>query len=121
MIYTREEFKKLWESDDSGGGITFDDCADCAKDWGLYSRPKCAPINEVVYHVCQAARVREDDLPPSPYEEEDSCEETDDEKQEALIDELWDLQVEMEEYGRFDPLSEGELFAGKLKKILERF
>lgn len=35
MIYTKEEFKKLWEADDEGSGITYDDIADCAKAWGL--------------------------------------------------------------------------------------
>lgn len=32
MIMTKEQFKKRWESDDRGGGITFNDVADCAKD-----------------------------------------------------------------------------------------
>ena len=27
MIYTKEEFKKLWEADDEGSGITYDDIA----------------------------------------------------------------------------------------------
>ena len=37
---TKEEFKKRWDSDDDGGGITYDDLADCAIKWGLFSRPK---------------------------------------------------------------------------------
>lgn len=31
MTYTKEKFKELWNSPD-GGGITFEDIADCAKD-----------------------------------------------------------------------------------------
>ena len=52
---TKEEFKIRWESNDSGGGITFDDIADCAKAWGLYSRPKTAEIGCVRYEVLKAA------------------------------------------------------------------
>ena len=59
MVYTKEEFKRLWEADESGGGITNDDCADCAKAWGLYSIPRCARIDEVVYRVCEAAGAKE--------------------------------------------------------------
>jgi hypothetical protein len=54
MILTRKEFKKRWESKD-GGNITFDDIADCAKDWGLYSKPKICPIHEVGNAVLKAA------------------------------------------------------------------
>ncbi len=35
MTYTKEEFKKMWESDENGGGITFDDIIECALEWGL--------------------------------------------------------------------------------------
>lgn len=52
---TKEEFKKRWESDENGGGITFDDVADCAKDWGLFSRPRCCNIDYVRYKVLKAA------------------------------------------------------------------
>ena len=55
MIYTKEEFKKLWEADDHGSGITFDDIADCAENWGLFSMPKCYPILLVRYRVLCAA------------------------------------------------------------------
>lgn len=55
MVYTKEEFKRLWESDDKGGGITYDDIADCAKDWGLCSTPRLRPISDVVNMVLSAA------------------------------------------------------------------
>ena len=61
MIYSKEEFKKLWESDEHGGGITNDDCADCAKAWGLCSNPRCMPIGDVVGMVCKAVGVVDDD------------------------------------------------------------
>jgi hypothetical protein len=31
---TKQEFKERWESSPDGGGITFDDIAKCAKEWG---------------------------------------------------------------------------------------
>ena len=71
MVYTKEEFKRLWEADIAGkaiDGITNDDCADCAKAWGIYSNPKCASLDEVVYRVCKAAGVREEDMPYNPFD-----------------------------------------------------
>ena len=52
---TREEFKTRWESDDNGDGITFDDIANCAVEWGLYNKPKISPIDRVRYRVLLAA------------------------------------------------------------------
>lgn len=52
---TKEEFKKRWESNDRGGGITFDDIADCAQKWGLYTHPRVNNINVVRYEVLKAA------------------------------------------------------------------
>lgn len=52
---TKEEFKARWESNDNGGGITFDDIADCAKVWGLFSVPRGAQIDVVRYRVLVAA------------------------------------------------------------------
>lgn len=52
---TKEEFKKRWESDDDGGGITFDDIADCAKEWKLYLRPKIHNMSIVADTVLKAA------------------------------------------------------------------
>lgn len=52
---TKEEFKIKWESSDDGGGITFDDIAKCAIEWGINSRPKTSDINKVMYAVLKAA------------------------------------------------------------------
>lgn len=51
----KKAFKKLWESDAEGGGITFNDIAECAKKWGLYSTPRIHDINKVMYEVLKAA------------------------------------------------------------------
>ena len=55
----RQEFKKRWESNDDGGGITFNDIADCAKEWGLYAFPKIQPMPTVVYRVLKAAKTND--------------------------------------------------------------
>lgn len=55
---TKEDFRKRWDSNDEGGGITFDDIAKCAQDWGIYSRPRTREINEVVEKVIKAAGCR---------------------------------------------------------------
>ena len=52
---TKEEFKTRWESNSHGGGITFEDIADCAKEWGLFSIPKISPIDLVRYKVLKFA------------------------------------------------------------------
>lgn len=54
MIFSKEKFKTKWNSED-GGGITFDDIADCAKDWGLFRTPKTAPMLKVANSVLVAA------------------------------------------------------------------
>lgn len=53
---TREEFKKLWEADEDAPGITIDDIADVAKEWGLFDYPKRYDINIVRYEVLKAAK-----------------------------------------------------------------
>ena len=58
MTMTREEFKVRWESD-NGGGITYEDIADCAKAWGLCERPKCMNLALVTDKVLKAAQVVE--------------------------------------------------------------
>lgn len=55
MIMTKEEFKRRWEKDENGDGITIDDCADCYVAWGLGQRPRIRPINNVVDAVVRAA------------------------------------------------------------------
>lgn len=52
---TKEEFKTKWESDDNGGGITMDDIAACAREWGISQRPKTQPIDLIRYRVLVAA------------------------------------------------------------------
>jgi hypothetical protein len=54
---TRKEFKRRWESDDYGGGLTFEDVAKCAKDWGIYQRPMLRQMDEVLIKVLRAAGV----------------------------------------------------------------
>lgn len=57
MSMTREEFKRRWESDESGGGITMDEVADCAQAWGIADRPKIRPMQLILYQVLKAADV----------------------------------------------------------------
>ena len=52
---TKEEFKRKWEADDEGSGITFGDIANCAIEWGISSRPKCERINDLTYKVLKSA------------------------------------------------------------------
>lgn len=54
---TPEEFKQRWESNDDGGGITYNDIAECAKKWGLYSSPRASDITKVRYAVLKRAGV----------------------------------------------------------------
>jgi hypothetical protein len=52
---TKEEFKSRWESNDNGGGISFNDLSECAKEWGIASRPRIMPIDTIRYLVLKAA------------------------------------------------------------------
>lgn len=52
---TKEEFKTRWESNEQGGGITFDDIADCAKAWKICSSPRTQQLHTVRYWVLKAA------------------------------------------------------------------
>lgn len=56
---TPKEFKKRWESDDPVVGITWDDVAKCAKDWGLYDKPKVHDMETVLRSVLDHAQVTE--------------------------------------------------------------
>lgn len=56
---TKEEFKLRWESDEDGGGITFNDMADCAIKWGICSSPKAKPMHTVAYSVLLSAGVKD--------------------------------------------------------------
>ncbi len=55
MKYSKEKFKELWEANENGSGITFDDIADCAVAWGISPRPKTRPIDLIRYMVLKAA------------------------------------------------------------------
>ena len=55
MTMTKQEFKDRWDGDDNGGGINFDDIADCAKAWGLFRSPKTCRIDMVRYKVLKQA------------------------------------------------------------------
>lgn len=59
MTVTKKEFKLRWESGPDGGGITFDDVATAAKDWGLFATPRVHPMAEVLRAVLAAAGVEE--------------------------------------------------------------
>lgn len=54
---TRKEFKRRWEKDARGDGITYDEIAECAKEWGILTNPKTKNINEVTYLVLKEAKV----------------------------------------------------------------
>lgn len=56
---TQSEFKRRWESDDCGGGITFDDIAEVAKQWGVASSPRTMPIDLVTYKVLKTANTED--------------------------------------------------------------
>ncbi len=58
MIYTKEKFRELWDANDEGSGITWDDIADCAVAWGLYTQPKIHPLFEVRRAVLKAAQCK---------------------------------------------------------------
>ena len=69
---TKEEFKTRWESNDSGGNITFDDIAECAIAWHLCSTPRTMQINKVRYMVLKAANTNDaEDFNPTNESEED--------------------------------------------------
>ena len=53
----KQEFKKRWESNENGGGITFDDIANCAKEWGISPHPRTMQIDKVCDKVLNAAGV----------------------------------------------------------------
>ncbi len=67
MVYTKEDFKRLWEANEHGSGITFDDIAECAVAWGISSHPRTRPIDEITYKVLKAAQVNDaEEYNPNP-------------------------------------------------------
>lgn len=63
-VMTKEQFRDRWNSDEHGGGITFDDIADCAKAWGIDSKPKIHDIMKVRAAVLKAAGIVEEEQKP---------------------------------------------------------
>ncbi len=62
---TPRQFKERWESNATGGGITFKDIAECAVNWGVTSCPSILPVAAVRYLVLKAAGVNDaEDYPP---------------------------------------------------------
>jgi len=56
---TKEQFKKRWESGEDGGGINFDDIANCAVDWKINSSPRTQKIDVIRYQVLKAANTND--------------------------------------------------------------
>lgn len=59
MVYTRENFKRTWDSDEKAGGITFNDIADCAVAWGISRNPRCCNIRMITGRVLKEAGCKE--------------------------------------------------------------
>ena len=55
MTMSKEQFAQRWDSDDDGGGINFDDIADCAVAWVIYAVPRIHPIHDVKDAVVTAS------------------------------------------------------------------
>lgn len=67
MVYTKEDFKRLWEANEFDSGITNDDIADCAVAWGISSHPRTRPIYEIKYEVLKSAQVNDaEEYNPNP-------------------------------------------------------
>lgn len=67
MVYTKEDFKRLWEANDNGSGITYDDIAECAIAWGISSNPRTRPMDDITYQVLIAAGVNDaENYNPNP-------------------------------------------------------
>lgn len=58
MSMTRQEFAERWDSGEGGGGITFDEIAECAVDWGITNSPKILPIRDVIAAVVKESGAR---------------------------------------------------------------
>ena len=72
---TPHQFKERWESE-NGGGLTFDDIADCAKNWGLFNRPRTSSMPLVVYSVLKFAQTNNcEEYKPSDDDDDDDDDE----------------------------------------------
>ena len=71
-LMTKEEFKKLWEANDTGSGITFDDMATMAIAWGISSRPKTQSMDVIRYKVLKSANtIDAEDFNPNNNNQDD--------------------------------------------------
>lgn len=71
IAMTPAEFKTRWESDEDGGGITYDEIAECAVAWGIASRPKISRIDVIRHAVLKMAKtIDADEFAPSQYNDE---------------------------------------------------
>ncbi len=61
---TKAEFKSRWESDSHGGGITFEDVAKCAAEWGILNQPRALWEHRILEVVLDAAGVCEEEGEP---------------------------------------------------------
>ncbi len=65
---TPQQFKERWESDSTGGGITFEDIEECARDWGLGNCQSILPTDAIRYLVLKAAHVNDaEDYRPNTF------------------------------------------------------
>lgn len=72
MVYTKEKFIELWNKDKNGGGLTFDDVADCAKQWGLCSNPRIKVMDEILSLVLKECNIKyEEEKNDNGYKNED--------------------------------------------------
>lgn len=56
---TKDEFRKRWDGSEDGGGITWDDIADCAVEWGIFSKPKIHRMDVVANAVTAIAECKD--------------------------------------------------------------
>ena len=56
---TREEFKARWDASSDDTGLTYNDVAECAKEWGFMENPKTRPLSLVLYAVLKEAGVED--------------------------------------------------------------
>ena len=59
IAMTKEAFKTRWDSNERGGGITYNDIANCAEAWGLVSCARVCDISNIKIAVLKAANVRQ--------------------------------------------------------------
>lgn len=55
VAMTKDEFKRRWDLNDEGDNITYDDIAQCAKEWGLCSHPRRREMESIKRLVLKAA------------------------------------------------------------------